>query len=58
MKGRSNIHSIPSLTDQRAFLTAEVAEVEEVAPSGGGLVHEEPVEIVELDMIVEVDDKD
>lgn len=38
----SDIHKIPNIAVQRAFVAREVAEVKEVAPRGGGAVHEEP----------------
>lgn len=56
--GGSNIHGISYVNNQRAFVTLEVVEFEEVAPSGCGLVHGETGEIVEPDVIVEDDDKD
>lgn len=40
--GGSDIHRIPNITDQRAFQTVKLAEVEEIAPSGFVAVHEEP----------------
>lgn len=54
----SEIQGIPSIANQRVFITEEVAKVEEVAPSGGGSVHEEPAEIIEPDVIAENDDGD
>lgn len=56
--GGFDIHRIPSILDQRAFVMAEIAEVEEAAPGGGGLIQEEPGEIADSDMTGEVDDKD
>lgn len=56
--GGSDIHEIPSIADQRAFVSAEVAEVEEVALSSSGLVHERTGEIFALDVIAKDDDKD
>lgn len=56
--GGSYIHRIPSVADQRAFVTTDVAKVEEVARSGGGMVHIEPRKIVESDVIIGDDDKD
>lgn len=53
-----DLHGILSIADQRAFVTAEAVEVENVAPSGGGEIHEEPKEIVESDVVVEDDDED
>lgn len=52
-----NIHGIPSIADQQSFVVAEVAEVEEAAPSGVGSVHEKTGEIIKPDIIVEDDDE-
>lgn len=52
----SVIHGTPSIADQRALLTEGVAEAEEVAPKGGGLIHEEAIEIVKSNTIVEDND--
>lgn len=50
--GGSNINGIPSVADQRVFVAAKVAKIGNVAPSGGGLIHGEPGEIVKPDIIV------
>lgn len=55
--GGSDVHESTSIADQRAFVMVDVANVEEDAPSGGGLVHEEPGKIVKPRMIVVSDDK-
>lgn len=54
----SKINGIPSISDQRAFVTAEVAAGERVVPIGSGSVHKEPGEIVKPNLIVENDNKD
>lgn len=38
----SNKHGLPSIADQCAFLNAEVSEIEDVPPTGGGPINEEP----------------
>lgn len=48
----SEIHKIRSSANLRPFVTAEVVKVEELAPSGSGLLHKE------LDEIVKDDDED
>lgn len=40
--GDFDIHGIPGVADQRAFVPAEVAKVEKAPPSGGGSAHEKP----------------
>lgn len=52
------LYGIPNIADQRAFLEAEGAKVEEVAPCGGGFVHEKIGKIFEPDAILEIDNKD
>lgn len=37
--GGPSVHGMPSITNQRALITAEVSEFEEVVPSGGGSIH-------------------
>lgn len=53
-----DVHEIRSSADQHAFLTAQEAEVEKVAPRGGGWKHEEPGEIIVQEMIVKDNDED
>lgn len=53
-----DIHGTPGITDQHAFVMADVAKVEKAVPSGGGLICEESEEIVEPDEIVVENDKD
>lgn len=53
-----NINGIFSIADQRAFVTVDVADVEEAAPSGYGSEHEKLGEIIEPDGFVEDDDED
>lgn len=40
--GDYNIYGIPSIADQRVFLTAQVGKVKDVATSGGGAVQRSP----------------
>lgn len=54
----SNIHGIPRIFDQRAFVTVEVVQVEKVAPCDGDSIHEEPGEITEPYGIVKGNDED
>lgn len=56
--GESDIFGIPSIADQLAIGAVEVAEVEKVALSGGGSVHEETRKIVEPDLIFKHNDKE
>lgn len=53
----SNIHGIPRIADKLVFVVAKVANVENVALSGCGSVHEEYRVIVEPDVIVNKGDK-
>lgn len=53
-----HMNGIFSITNQRAFVTLEVAEFEEVAPSCGGAMHEVLGELVEPNETVEEDNKD
>lgn len=54
----SAIKWIPSIADQHAFETVDVAEVEKVPSGGGGLLNEDPSEIVEPDVMFENDNED
>lgn len=56
--GGFDIHGILSIFNQGTVTTVRIAEVEEVAPSGGASVHEELGKIVEPDVVVEDDDED
>lgn len=47
----SNLHEIRSVADQRAFVEAEVAEVEKAFPVGGSTAGSEPGTIVEPNQI-------
>lgn len=58
MSGSFDIHGIFSNTDQGAIVTADIAEVRNVAPSGGSLIQEEPGDYIESDVSVEDDEKD
>lgn len=53
----SGIHETLSFANQRAFVTAKVARVEKVAPSGGNSLLEKPGEIVEPGVNVKNDDE-
>lgn len=57
-EGGSNIYGTPSIADQRAFVTMEVAKVKNFAHTGDSLIHEKPGEIVEQDVIVGDDNED
>lgn len=58
MAGGLDIHGTSRIADRRAFVTAEVAKVEEVAPDGGGVIQEELGETTEPDVMFEDDDED
>lgn len=53
----SDIHGSPSISDERVIVMAEVADVEEVAPSGESSEQGKPEKIFEPDMIVEDEGK-
>lgn len=51
------IQGIPSIAEQRVFVTAKVAEFEKVAHRGNGAIQEKPKKIVQPDEIFEDEDK-
>lgn len=53
-----SIHEIPSITNQRAFVTAELAKFEVVAPSVCGLLHGKPGEVFKAEVVFKDDDQD
>lgn len=46
------------IVNQQTFVAAGIAKIEEAAPSGGGLEHEEPGETVNSDVNIEKNDED
>lgn len=53
----SDLHGISSIADKPAFVTAEVARVEDVVSSDCNAIDEDPEKIVKPDVILKSDDK-